>query len=242
MVPEGHVPVYVGKEMEQFMVSTKLLNHPVFVELLNKSALSIRQDRDLYLSKASSSAASSSTMSNERKNPYQYDHFDYNHHKINNSSFPFFNYGNSSIYQNQPDDPQTLNGFESDHPNPFMSFTDCLHGSLDYNTLLKAFDMSCSSSEVIFLPLDHDNNSNKQPAAAGVRDHSVGTTSTTKNPSTPNYSPISSSSNEAAGAAGDDQVLDEDLDYKRKKDKQPKLGSDGDHEDKSKKSFSSLSL
>ncbi|KAM1188448.1 hypothetical protein ACFX13_025066 [Malus domestica] len=174
-------------------------------------------------------------MSNERKNPYQYDPFDYNHHEINKSSFPFFNYGNSSTYQNQPDDPQTLNGFESDHPNPFMSFTDCLHGSLDYNTLSKAFDMSCSSSEVISPPLDHDNNSNKQQAAAGVRDHSVGTTSTTENPSTPNYSSISSSSNEAAGAAGDDQVLDEDSDHKRKKDKQPKLGSDGVHEDKSKK-------
>ncbi|KAM1534529.1 hypothetical protein PS2_008308 [Malus domestica] len=181
-------------------------------------------------------------MSNERKNPYQYDPFDYNHHEINKSSFPFFNYGNSSTYQNQPDDPQTLNGFESDHHNPFMSFIDCLHGSLDYNTLLKAFDMSCSSFEVISPPLDHDNNSNKQPAAAGVRDHSVGTTSTTKNPFTPNYSSIFSSSNEAAGAAGDDQVLDEDSYHKRKKDKQPKLGYDGDHEDKSKKGCSSFLL
>ncbi|XP_050370080.1 auxin-responsive protein SAUR71-like [Argentina anserina] len=37
-VPEGHVPVYVGEEMERFVVSAELLNHPVFVELLNKSA------------------------------------------------------------------------------------------------------------------------------------------------------------------------------------------------------------
>ncbi|KAL6201875.1 hypothetical protein ACLB2K_025587 [Fragaria x ananassa] len=37
-VPEGHVPVYVGDEMERFVVSAELLNHPVFVELLNKSA------------------------------------------------------------------------------------------------------------------------------------------------------------------------------------------------------------
>ncbi|KAL3508257.1 hypothetical protein ACH5RR_027658 [Cinchona calisaya] len=37
-VPEGHVPVYVGEEMERFVVSAKLLNHPIFVTLLNKSA------------------------------------------------------------------------------------------------------------------------------------------------------------------------------------------------------------
>ncbi|CAL0333677.1 unnamed protein product [Lupinus luteus] len=37
-VPEGHIPVYVGEEMERFVVSTELLNHPVFVMLLNRSA------------------------------------------------------------------------------------------------------------------------------------------------------------------------------------------------------------
>lgn len=37
-VPEGHLPVYVGEEMERFVVSAKLLNHPIFVELLNRSA------------------------------------------------------------------------------------------------------------------------------------------------------------------------------------------------------------
>ncbi|OMP11569.1 Auxin responsive SAUR protein [Corchorus capsularis] len=37
-VPEGHVPVYVGEEMERFVVSAELLNHPVFIGLLNKSA------------------------------------------------------------------------------------------------------------------------------------------------------------------------------------------------------------
>ncbi|XP_054813833.1 auxin-responsive protein SAUR71-like [Prosopis cineraria] len=37
-VPEGHVPVYVGDEMERFVVSAELLNHPIFVKLLNKSA------------------------------------------------------------------------------------------------------------------------------------------------------------------------------------------------------------
>ncbi|CAO2826041.1 unnamed protein product [Amaranthus hypochondriacus] len=37
-VPSGHVPVYVGEEMERFNVSADLMNHPVFVRLLNISA------------------------------------------------------------------------------------------------------------------------------------------------------------------------------------------------------------
>ncbi|KAE8693521.1 Auxin-responsive protein SAUR40 [Hibiscus syriacus] len=37
-VLKGHVPVYVGEEMERFLVSAELLNHRVFVGLLNKSA------------------------------------------------------------------------------------------------------------------------------------------------------------------------------------------------------------
>ncbi|CAA0842141.1 Auxin-responsive protein SAUR71 [Striga hermonthica] len=37
-VPEGHLPVYVGEEMERFVVSAEHLNHPIFVKLLNRSA------------------------------------------------------------------------------------------------------------------------------------------------------------------------------------------------------------
>ncbi|CAJ2656992.1 unnamed protein product [Trifolium pratense] len=37
-VPEGHVPVYVGEEMVRFVVHAEVLNHPVFVNLLNMSA------------------------------------------------------------------------------------------------------------------------------------------------------------------------------------------------------------
>ncbi|CAN8293067.1 unnamed protein product [Cochlearia groenlandica] len=37
-VPAGHVPVYVGEEMERFVVNAELMNHPVFVGLLNRSA------------------------------------------------------------------------------------------------------------------------------------------------------------------------------------------------------------
>ncbi|GAB2276439.1 Auxin-responsive protein saur72 [Dionaea muscipula] len=37
-VPSGHFPVYVGEEMERFVVNADLLNHPIFVQLLNRSA------------------------------------------------------------------------------------------------------------------------------------------------------------------------------------------------------------
>ncbi|CAF2101871.1 hypothetical protein BRARA_E02822 [Brassica rapa] len=37
-VPQGHVPVYVGEEMERFLVSAEVLNHPVFIGLLKRSA------------------------------------------------------------------------------------------------------------------------------------------------------------------------------------------------------------
>lgn len=37
-VPEGHLPIYVGEEMERFVVNADLLNHPIFINLLNKSA------------------------------------------------------------------------------------------------------------------------------------------------------------------------------------------------------------
>ncbi|KAF5781446.1 putative small auxin-up RNA [Helianthus annuus] len=37
-VPEGHLPIYVGEEMQRFVVNADLLNHPIFINLLNKSA------------------------------------------------------------------------------------------------------------------------------------------------------------------------------------------------------------
>ncbi|PKA64065.1 Auxin-induced protein X15 [Apostasia shenzhenica] len=38
-VPAGHVPVYVGEEMERFSVRAELLGRPAFVELLRRSAM-----------------------------------------------------------------------------------------------------------------------------------------------------------------------------------------------------------
>ncbi|XP_071725765.1 auxin-responsive protein SAUR71-like [Rutidosis leptorrhynchoides] len=37
-VPVGHLPVYVGDEMQRFVVSADLLKHPIFLNLLNESA------------------------------------------------------------------------------------------------------------------------------------------------------------------------------------------------------------
>ncbi|XP_072955877.1 auxin-responsive protein SAUR71-like [Typha angustifolia] len=38
VAPEGHVPVYVGEEMERFVVRAELLGRPAFAELLRQSA------------------------------------------------------------------------------------------------------------------------------------------------------------------------------------------------------------
>lgn len=165
-------------------------------------------------------------MSNEEKdtspNNYSlYDPFNYNHHhEMDRSCLPFFNDNRN------PQTPQNLQAAPGSFDLPYssyVSFTECLHSSMDYNILSRAFDMSCSSSEVIS---QIDDASKKQ----GVGE-SVGTTS--ENPSTPNSS-ISSSSNEAAAAAEEDSV-------KSKKDKQPKGSEEGDEDqDKSKKVYVSF--
>jgi hypothetical protein len=146
-------------------------------------------------------------MSEENQYLSHYNPFYYSHHEINDSTFPFFN-NNPMVAPTQ-----NLQGFDPS----YMSFTDCLHGSMDYNTLSRAFDMSCSSSEVI-TPID-DNLIKK---AAGVGD-SGGTSC--ENLSTPNSS-MSCSSNEAAG--------DQEESVKSIIDKQPQGCEDGD-EEKSKK-------
>lgn len=121
-------------------------------------------------------------MSEENKDPFDYE--------INHSTFPFFN-------NNPTQNPQ---GFE--YP---MSFTDCLHGSMDYNTLSRAFDMSCSPSHQVI-----EDNLTVKKAPAGVGE-------STENLSPPNSS-LSCSSNEAAPGTEEESVK-----------------KDGDHEEKSKK-------
>lgn len=89
---------------------------------------------------------------------------------------------------------------------------------MDYNTLSRAFDLSCSSSEVISSSID-ENPKNKLPSAG---ESSVGVS---VNHSTPNSS-VSSSSNEA------EAVIEEDSNTKSQKDKQPKGSEDGDEKPK----------
>ncbi|XP_030547362.1 WRKY transcription factor 71 [Rhodamnia argentea] len=98
-------------------------------------------------------------MSDEHRNPsYYYDPFQSSHF--------------SSAY--------------NDHP--FMSFTDCLQGSGDYNSLATTFGLSPSTSEVLSsVEYGHQ----KQELGGGSE-------STNHNPATPNSS-ISSSSTEAGG-------------------------------------------
>ncbi|KAI4308098.1 hypothetical protein L6164_031206 [Bauhinia variegata] len=142
------------------------------------------------------------------KDHYGYDPFYYNHDELNQTSFPF-------LRDNSHSTPtQNLQGFDPS----ITSFTDCLHGSMDYNTLSRAFDLSCSSSEVISSIDDNP----KKPSTGD----SVGIIR--RNPGTPNSSSVSSSSTEA------EVITQEDSSAKSKKDKQPK-GDDEDADEKSKK-------
>ncbi|KAI4306007.1 hypothetical protein L6164_029326 [Bauhinia variegata] len=142
------------------------------------------------------------------KDHFNYDPFCYNHHELNHTSFPFFrDHSHSTPTQN-------FQGFDPS----LTSFTDCLHRSMDYNTLSRAFDLSCTSPEVIS---SIDDNPKKPCTGDSVRIIS-------RNPGTPNSS-VSSSSNEGAEA-----VTQEDSSAKSKKDKQPKGDDDADADEKSK--------
>ncbi|XP_065877081.1 WRKY transcription factor 28-like isoform X2 [Euphorbia lathyris] len=73
--------------------------------------------------------------------------------------------------------------------NSYMSFTDCLHGSMDYNSLAKALGMSPSSSQV-FSSIEQQPSPHK-----GIE---IGDFGENLNPVTPNSS-VSFSSSEAGG-------------------------------------------
>ncbi|XP_017614718.1 WRKY transcription factor 71-like [Gossypium arboreum] len=149
--------------------------------------------------------------SNEKNDPqHNYDPFQ----GFNRSAtFPFFDDNSSCIYNQSAATPPPA--FDPS----YMTFTDCLNGSnvIDYNSFSRAFDMSCSSSDVVS-PMDDNtatDNSKKIPTCADNNNN------ISENPSTPNSS-VSSSSNE-----------DEDS-SKAKKGKQPK-GCEDHGDDKSKK-------
>lgn len=162
---------------------------------------------------------------NEKKSSYHfYDPFDCNPHGFNRLGFNFFQDNNPSMYMNPPTPAvENLQAAAFDPTSPYVSFTDCLHGnSMDYTSLSRAFDISCSSSEIITPPVD--DTPKKTTAFAG---DSAGATENNNNPSTPNSS-VSFSSNEAGA--------DEDSgNQSNKKDKQQVKGQeDGDDDEKSK--------
>ncbi|KAI3465920.1 hypothetical protein Pfo_022583 [Paulownia fortunei] len=149
-------------------------------------------------------------MSDENKNSYPYN----TDHHMGSEGFPFsFITGhNFNPFLHNHHHQQNPSGFDPSH----MSFTNCLHGAVEYNTLSAAFDLSCSSSEAVYAVNNSNKSSNKnlgdQPAA--------GTSSSAAEypPTTPNSS-VSFSPSEA-GAEEDSSKIRKDL--------QPKVCEDGD--------------
>uniref|UniRef100_A0A5B6ZGU1 Putative WRKY transcription factor 71 n=1 Tax=Davidia involucrata TaxID=16924 RepID=A0A5B6ZGU1_DAVIN len=140
-------------------------------------------------------------MSEEPRDLYYHEPFhDDDRHGIGSTSFSFSVADSSSTHN--------LQGFE---PSYNMSFTECLHGSTDYNTLARAFGLSPPSSSEAFSTLKDEQ---KPVVDAGDL---VGGSET---PVTPNSS-ISSSSTEAGG---DDQDSNKS---KKEQQQQPKGSEDG---------------
>ncbi|XP_022849953.1 probable WRKY transcription factor 28 [Olea europaea var. sylvestris] len=103
-------------------------------------------------------------------------------------------------------------GFDPSH----MSFTDCLHEAVHYNTLSSAFDISCSSSHAVNYPANDTCNPKKDisvgaPSAAGGNN---------ENPLTPNSTEFSSSS--AVGGEEESSKSKEDLQKKVFEDEEEK--------------------
>lgn len=148
-------------------------------------------------------------MANEKKDHTFYDPFYHNHHdhdQLNDhSAFSF----------NQAIPSQNFQGF--DDPSN-ASFTDYLHGSMDYNTLSRAFD-----SEMMMM----SSSSTKKLSSAGDSLVEI-----SENQSTKYNSSESLSSNEA-----DQAVTEEDSTKSiNNKDKEPKGCEDhGENVEKSKK-------
>ncbi|KAJ4981842.1 hypothetical protein NE237_032679 [Protea cynaroides] len=130
-------------------------------------------------------------MSDEARDLFHHDPFRQDGRTAFQFSQPHQNHHYPSIYNQNvnhevgENSARDLNGL--DHS--FMSFTDCLHGSMDYSSLARAFDFSCSSPHDVVV----SDNISSQKKGGGQGD-SVGTgdVSGTVNSS------LSSSSSEAA--------------------------------------------
>ncbi|PSS02954.1 WRKY transcription factor 28 [Actinidia chinensis var. chinensis] len=120
-------------------------------------------------------------MSDEHRDSHYHDLFHHGSYPTSATGFSF-SLNNASLSLSNPqshDDPQ---GFDS----PYMSFTECLQGSSDYNTLAMAFGLSPPPSEPRSVVKVEQN-----PVADGSGETLV----------TPNFS-VSSSSSEAGGDEG----------------------------------------
>ncbi|KAF8408960.1 hypothetical protein HHK36_005030 [Tetracentron sinense] len=145
-------------------------------------------------------------MSDETRDLYHHDPFHNHSHGVGETSFPFSSDHPSMYGPMAPriteSSANNLHGFDP----AYMSFTDCLHSSIDYSTLSRNFDLSYSSSKV-FCSVDGGQNTGGVGESVGTGDTRV-----TPNPS------VSSSSTEAGG---------EEDSGKNKKDRQPKDSEDG---------------
>lgn len=116
------------------------------------------------------------------------------------NTFPSFGENPTSDYDHTPP-----NNIQIPHhqfvPSSYMTLTECLHSSMDYNTLSNAFGMSCSSSEVVCPQNDrHDYSSRKSSVVSSTEpalDSPLEGTRVEIPPTT--NSSISSTSNEAGG-------------------------------------------
>ncbi|KDP37931.1 hypothetical protein JCGZ_04574 [Jatropha curcas] len=109
-------------------------------------------------------------------------------------------YYHAPYHEDHCDKPSSIIGSSSTSYgfDPYMSFTECLqHGSMDYNSLAKAFGMSPSSSEV-FSSVEGNNNNLKPVEIGGDFGGGGNNNTSTENPVTPNSS-VSFSSSEAGG-------------------------------------------
>lgn len=145
------------------------------------------------------------------------------------NTFPFFG-ENPSNYHDQPIIPNMQNPNHEHQfvPSSYMTLTECLHGSMDYNTLSNVFGMSCSSSSEVVCPrVDNQDSTRKSSISAAIEpvlDSPLGAETSVEIPPTPNSS-ISSTSNEAGGQEDSSKI---------KKHKQKKGGVEAG-DDKSKK-------
>ncbi|VFQ79101.1 unnamed protein product [Cuscuta campestris] len=135
------------------------------------------------------------------------------------NTFPFFG----------DDDDHCRHHEEFGEPPSYVSFTESLQGSMDYNSLSNAFGMSCSSPEVGGPPPEHFHHhqeSSRKSSVSGGEPPPIGAG---ENIPFPANSSASSYSSEAEGGGGGGGGGDDDS-SKSKKDLQPKGCEDGEDE------------